>query len=224
MNAKGGAFGFSRKEIIWFAVIFLTSLSMIIFCASRLLHKYYNHSENTRNTITQYSNDVWNLQEIGIFSVNMQRSSLNLIIYASNKQEIENVKSSILVNKDSLLNKLNLLDKHQSLDSGTIQKIKSAANHYLQCNDVFKKLAIDSLKLKEAADYNISEMRPALRVLSDLSRQTSKSITSSIQTLTQSKFNVFSLYEFWILLLLALPYLYFFYRFLHLFIKVLLWN
>ncbi len=221
---KGGAFGFSRKEIIWFAVILFTSLALLIFCFSRIVSKYYNYSEDAHAKIKTYSADLWDLQEISLFSVNMQRSSLNLIIYSGNKKEFENVQASILKNRDSLINTLSLLEKQQSLEPLARKKITDAGNLYLLVNTEFRKIAVDSVKKNTAADFNVNTMRPALRTLSDLIRETGKSITGEIQKITVSRLHIFSLYEFWILLVVLLPYVYFFYRFLALFIKILFWD
>ncbi|HXB40995.1 MAG TPA: hypothetical protein VNZ49_10670 [Bacteroidia bacterium] len=221
---KGGAFGFSRKEIIWFAVILFTSLSLLIFCITSMVSKYYHYSESAHTKIHNYSGDLWNLQEISLFSVSMQRSSVNLITYSGNKKELENVQVSIIKNRDSLIAKLTQIKQQNRMEPIVLKKIVDAGNAYLVVNSAFRQMTADSVQKIKAADFNISSMRPTLHNLSDLTRATSKSITREIQKITHSRLNVFSLWEFWVLLIVLLPYLYFFCRFVSLFIKILLWD
>jgi hypothetical protein len=221
---KRGAFGFSRKEIIWFAVILFTSLSLLIFCGTRIVNKYFNYSDSAHTEINHYSDDLWNLQEISLFSVNIQRSSVNLITYSGNKEELENMRVSIIKNRDSLRAKLTQIKQQNRMEPVVLKKIVDAGNTYLAVNSTFRQMAVDSVQKIKAADFNVSSMRPSLRNLSDLTRATSKSITQEIQKITTSRLNVFSLWEFWVLLVVLLPYLYFFCRFVSLFIKILLWD
>lgn len=223
---KGGAFGFSKKEIIWFAIIFLTSLTVLIFCATRIVSRYYNHSEGVHTRIKGYSTDLWNLQEMTMAAVNTQRSSLNLLIYISTKNntELVNVNKSVDNGRDSLQLELKQLDNYESLSREICKKIRDAGSEYLRLNKEFRLMAVDSAGAVRAADFNISTMRPALRKLTDLTRETGKEVTGNIHKITEDRVDVFSMYEFWILLVVALPYLYFLYRFLHLFIKILIFD
>ncbi len=219
---KGSGLGFTRRGIIRFAVVFFASLALLIFCVTRMVSKYYNYSENAHMKIKDYTDDLWHLQEVNLFAVNTQRSSLNLLIYSGNKAEMGSVQNSIDRNRDSLNNELFRLGKYKALQEDLCKRIQKAGSEYLAANTEFGLLATDSVKSGLAADFNSNKMRPALRKLTDLIRETGKAVTIEIQKTAEGRLNLFSMFEFWGLLLVAIPYLYFIYRFLHLFIKIVI--
>jgi hypothetical protein len=221
---KGGIFGFSRREVLGFALFFILSLSLMTFSIIRLISKYYNHQTNTYSQIQKHSHNLWNLQDITLYSVNIQRGSLNLIIYTNNSKEIETVKTSILKNRDRLRNKLIQLDHEDQLEKLLRLNIENAGNNYLNLNTRFLKIASDSVKKEALATYNVNVMRPALRKFTDLTRETGKIITRQIHHITESSVNIFYQFEFWLLILVLSPYFYFFFRFLYLVVKMILWD
>jgi hypothetical protein len=218
---KGGVFGFSRKEIIWFAVILLSSLAIIAFCVFRIVDRFYRQSEENGARIRKLSSEVLHLQEMSMHAVTIQRSSLNLIIYEGRKQELEQVLAGLAKNKDTLSKDMASLISRGILDLDVTEKITSNGKNYLVMNREFCEMVSDSLRRSGAADFNVEKMRPALRKLSDLIRSTSMDLTNEIHLSAEAKVNLLSLFEFWLLMLVLVPYVYLFYRFIRLFIKVL---
>ncbi len=221
---KGGIFGFSRKEVLGFTAFFIISLSLMTFSVIRLISKYYNHHSTTYSQIQKHSYDLWNLQDITLYAVNVQRGSLNLIIYANNSKELEKIKIGIQKNHDSLISKLNQLENEDQLEKSLRLNIKKAAYNYLALNAHFFKIANDSLKKEVPAAYNVNSMRPALRKFTDLTRETGKILAQQIQNKTEGGLNIFYQLEFWILVIALSPYFYFFFRFLYLVVKMILWD
>ena len=199
---KGGLFGFSRKEVL----------------------VYNNHNEKKYGQITRNSHTLVSLQDITQYATNIQRGSLNLIIYANNPAEIQSVKVSILVNRDSLRNKLNQLTQKDQIDSSLLFNIEEIGSKYLALNNQFLKLISDSVKTKTPESFNVDSMRPALRKFTDLTRQSGKTIANQTQEISNKKLNVFLQYEFWILAIVLIPYFYFLFRFLYLVIKMIIWD
>ena len=221
---KEGIFGFSRKEVLWFAGFFLFSIFLLAFCTIRLISKYYGHNTQSYSEIKKYSHDLWSLQDITLHAVNVQRGSLNLIIYTNNSKEIEIVKTNIQKNRDSLTIKLIQLDNEGQLEKPVRVQILKDGLNYLGLNSTFIRMVTDSLKIEASANYNVNIMRPALRKFTDLTRETGKQIAQQIQKTTDNGLNIFYQYEFWILVLVLMPYFYFFFRFLYLVIKMILWD
>ena len=221
---KDGIFGFSRKEVLWFTVFFLVTIIVMTFSVVRLISKYYNHNTESYSEIKKHSHSLWNLQDITLSAVNVQRGSLNLIIYYENSKEIEAVKASIQKNRDSLSSKLLQLDNEATLEKQLRSNIMKAGFAYLDLNTVFIKMVNDSVKKTTATDYNVNIMRPALRKFTDLTRETGKLISEKIQKITDGGPYIFHQYEFWLLAIVLLPYFYFFMRFLYLVIKMILWD
>lgn len=218
---KGGALGFSRKEIIFFTVILVSSLVIMTFCLFRVVKKFYTHSGENGARIRQLSAEVLRLQEMSMTSVSIQRSSLNLIIYAADRAEMKNINSLIDRNKTTLEKQLSDVVQRQVMPFDTCQKIAKTGLEYLLKNETFRKMLTDSLHAKEAADFNVSQMRPALRKLSDMITKSISALTTEVMNITNSTISIFALWESWLMLLISLPYLYFFYRFLRLFVKVM---
>ena len=221
---KGGIFGFSRNEVLWFTVFFIISLSLMTFSVIRLISKYYYHNSNTYSQIQKQSHDLWSLQDITLYAVNVQRGSLNLIIYANNSTELKNVKVGIQKNRDSLTAKLNQLERENQLEKTLRFHIEKAGRNYLDLNTNFLKIAENPLKKDSLSVYNVNVIRPVLRMFNDLTRQTGKLISQQIQKKTEKELNIFYQFEFWILLITLLPYLYFFCRFMYLVIKMIIWD
>lgn len=219
-----GFLGFSKKEVTWFALFFIFSLSLITFSAIRLIHKYYSHGVSSSSTIKKASNDLLHLQDIDHFSVNIQRSSLNLIIYSDNPKELDLVTANVLKNRDSLSGKLMKLTTDSLLHDSVRLQINAAGRAYLAVNETFLKLIKDSLKQELPETYNVNVMRPALRKFTDLIRQTAKNINMHIHQTTETRVNIFHQFELWILIAMLLPYIYFFFRFLALIVRMILWD
>jgi hypothetical protein len=221
---KQGIFGFSRKEVLWFAAFFIISVGSILFSVIRLISKYYNHSTEAAAEIKKGTHDLWNIQDLSHYAVNIQRGSLNLIIYAKNPKELEAVKTSILKNRDSLMMKFSKLESEDQLEKVRREQILNAGKDYLVTNTNFLKLIDDTLRKESPETFNVNVMRPTLRKFSDLIRETGKELSMEIQKTIEKGLNVFSLWEFWLLSIMILPYIYFFFRFLYLVIKMIVWD
>ncbi|HWY37168.1 MAG TPA: hypothetical protein VNY73_01320 [Bacteroidia bacterium] len=221
---KGGIFGFSRREVLWFATFFIISIGLVIFCGVKLISKYYNHSVNSSSRIKSSSHDLWTIQDMNLFAINIQRGSLNLIVYATNTKERETTKIHILRNRDSLSHKFAQMEAHNQLDTKTRTEIIESGRTYLRANSVFISLVTDATKKESPEEYNVRVMRPTLHKFTDLIHATGKALTRHIQQTTDSGLNIFHQYEFWILIIMLLPYIYFFFRFLYLVIKMIVWD
>ena len=221
---KGGIFGFSRKEVLWFTTFFIISVSLITFSVIRLISKYYNHSVNSATEIKKGSHDLSNIQDLDHFAVNIQRGSLNLIIYSENPEELENVRMAILKNRDSLSTKLAQLETDSLLDKSLRARVNEAGQNYLIVNQKFLKIISDTTRKELPENFNVNTMRPTLRKFTDLIRFTGKSLSLQIQQTTEKGLNIFHQYEFWLLAIMLMPYVYFFFRFLYLVIKMIIWD
>jgi hypothetical protein len=221
---KGGIFGFSRKEVLWFTTFFIISVSLITFSVVKLISKYYNYSSNSAAQIKKGSHDLSNIQDLDHYAVNIQRGSLNLIIYSKNPKELENVQTTILKNRDSLSTKLAQLETDSLLDSSLRDQVNNAGQNYLIVNQKFLKIISDSARKDLPENFNVNTMRPTLRKFTDLIRLTGKSLSLQIQQTTEKGLNIFHQYEFWMLAIMLMPYVYFFFRFLYLVIKMIVWD
>ncbi|MGZ3863106.1 MAG: hypothetical protein ACXVPN_04820 [Bacteroidia bacterium] len=219
---KNGLLGFTRKEILWFATFFIVSVSLMVVSTFRLIRKYYNYGIESSEFIKMNTRNLTSIQDLNLFAVNIQRGSLNLIIYKDNKTEIESVKATISRNKDSLNYKFNKFEKESLLDKAVSGKIVEYGRAYLEVNSNFLKLFDDSSNTLSPENYNVNTMRPTLRKFTDFVRQTSKDITLGIEKTSDKGLNLFSQLEFWILSFMLLPYFYFFFRFLYLVLKLIM--
>ncbi|MGZ3904402.1 MAG: hypothetical protein ACXVC6_11950 [Bacteroidia bacterium] len=219
---KNGLLGFTRREILWFATFFIISVSLMVISTYRLIRKYYNYSIESSEFIKKNTHNLWAIQDMSHFAVNIQRGSLNLIIYNNNPKELENVKSTIIKNVDSLNLKFVKFEKENLVDVDAAKNIVSYGRNYLEVNGKFVAHANDSIDGQSPEIYNVNVMRPTLRKFTDLIRQTSKDITLEIEKKSDSGLNLFSQAEFWILGFMLLPYFYFFFRFLYLVLKLIM--
>jgi len=169
---KRGMFGFTRKEVLWFTLLFVSSIILGVFSLARLISKYYHHSSTSKVEINNYSHYLWNIQEITLYAVNMQRSSLNMIIYSGDTVELKNVIANVQKNLDSLNLKLVQLEEENRLDKALLTNIVQAGHNYIKVNSIFLKIAALPEKKTQAANFNVETMRPALRKFNDFTRQT----------------------------------------------------
>lgn len=214
--------GFTRKEILWFATFFVISVSLMVVSTFRLIRKYYNYSIESSEFIKKNTHNLWAIQDMSHFAVNIQRGSLNLIIYNNNPKELETVRSTITKNTDSLNLKFNKFEEENLSDELVDKNIVQFGRNYLEVNGKFVAHANDSIDNQSPEMYNVNVMRPTLRKFTDLIRQTSKDITLEIEKRSDTGLRLFSQSEFWILSFMLLPYFYFFFRFLYLVLKMIL--
>jgi hypothetical protein len=216
-------FGFSRSEVMWFAFFFVSTIIIMAVSSVRLINKYYSNNKQATAEIKKYSSFLLGIHEIDHYAVTIQRGSLNLIIYSGDPAESKIILKHINVYRDSLSLELGKLLTEKN-EKETWNKLEKAGSSYLARNEDFLIIGSDSTKKEEAADYNVNVMRPTLRVFTDMVRSTGQRFTQRIKESTDREINIALQVEFWLLVLALLPYVYFFFRFLYLVIKMIVWD
>ena len=221
---KKEVLGLSRKELLIYAFLIAGTLALIIYSSIKLIHKYYTKDQVIYREIQNHSKDLVYLSDLSAYAVNIQRNSLNILVYRSNKSEVVDFVSKIKNNRDSLLNKLNNMSDEDITEKLEREKLFESGIKYLNLNAVFLKMLTDSASNDELSGYNSDKMRPAIRTFSDLNREFTQQITTRIKNTVSASVNILFQIEFWFLLIGLAPYLYFLYRILSIIVRMVFWE
>lgn len=217
-------FGLTRKELMIAAFFVASSLALIIYSAAKLIHNHYTNNNLIQAEIQNQSKCLAYLNDLNTFTLNTQRSSVNVLVYRSNIKEVTNFKKNIVNNRDSLQLKLVRIDNNNFTLPTKKTELLNAGLNYLNINNVFLKMLNDSVSTDNLSTYNLEKMRPAVRIFTDLIRKNSKIVVEKIQFSNNNRMSIFNQLEFWLLLIGLAPYLYFFYRIIALIMRMILWE
>lgn len=217
-------FGLTRKELIIAAFFVATSFSLIIYSSLKLIHNHYTNNNIVQTEIQNQSKCLAYLNDLNTFTLNTQRSSVNVLVYRNNFKEVTNFKKSIENNRDSILLKLNRIDNTNFTLPDKKNELINTGMAYLNVNVGFLKLLNDSANTEALSNYNLEKMRPAVRLFIDLIRKSSKTVVEKIQNVNNTRISIFNQLEFWLLLIGLAPYIYFFYRIIALIMRMILWE
>ena len=217
-------FGLTRKELLFFALFVAISLLLIIFSSIKLIHKYYKKDQVIFTEIQNNSKDIAYLNELNTYALNIQRNSLNILVYIKNTKEVTDFKKTISINRDSLLIKLNRTsDKNLTFQYNKPEILESGLR-YLDVNRKFIKMLTDSLSVDELSAYNLEKMRPSIRIFTDLIRKNVKVLVENIQHANDHPITLYKQTAFWLLLIGLMPYFYFLYRIIKLVVRMIFWE
>lgn len=222
--SKKTVFGLTRRELFFSTIFFLSTSTLIIFSTIRLVNNHYNQNRKVILEIQEYSKNISYLNEISVLALNTQRSTLNLLIYKNNFNEIADLKAKIIKNRDSLTIELNKIESLTTVEEAEKSLILKSGLNYLSKNASFLRKLNDSLDHISLSNYNLDSMRPVLRSFSNLNNKSKLAISEKIKTITNDEISIFYQIEFWLLLIGLTPYLYFFYRIISLIIKLFYWE
>jgi hypothetical protein len=217
-------FGLTKKELIIAGFFVASSLALIIYSSIKLIHNHYQSNNLTYSEIHNQSTCLTYLNDLNTFTLNTQRNSVNLLVYKSNVAEVSTLKKSIEKNRDSLLFKLNHIDNNNFNSPNERTDLLNAGLNYLSINNIFLTKFTANTNVDSLSIYNLEKMRPAVRLFTDLIRRSSAIVVRKIQDTNNSRTNVFSQLEFWLLLIGLAPYIYFFYRIIALIARMILWE
>jgi hypothetical protein len=221
---KKEVFGFSRKELFVFALIITGTLLLIIYSSIKLIHNSHKREKLMYLQIQNYSKDIAYLNDLSVFAVNVQRNSLNILLYSTNPQEVLELKDRIKKNRDSLSLKLNKIKDENVLEVQERTKIFKSGLNYLNINTSFLQMINDSINNDKLTAYNLKEMRPCIRDFSDLNRKNMQVLTEKIKHITNKPISAFAQLEFWLLLVGLTPYLYFLIRIIAIIARMIFWE
>ena len=216
--------GLTRKELLVYAFCIMSSLVLVIYSSGRLIHKYYTRDKIMYTEIQNHSKDLAYLNDLGVYSMNMQRNSLNILVYKSNPSQVLEFLSIIKKNRDSLSYKLDKIKEEDIVDRNEREQISKSGVEYLKRNAFFMQMLIDSATNDELSSYNTNKMRPAIREFSDLNRKCTQDVTQKIKNIASNSANIFYQLEFWLLLIGLSPYFYFTFRVLAIIFRMVVWE
>ena len=217
-------FGLTRQELLIAAFFVASSLTLIIYSSVKLIHNHYTNNNSIQNEIHNQSKYLAYLNDLNTFTLNTQRSSVNVLVYRSNLKEVDNFKKSIANNRDSLQLKLARIDTNNFTLSGKKNELLYAGLNYINVNNIYLKMLNDSVSTENLSTYNLEKMRPAVRAFTDLIRKNSKIVVEKIQYTNNNRISIFNQLEFWLLLIGLAPYIYFLYRIIALIMRMILWE
>ena len=217
-------FGLTRQELLIAAFFVASSLTLIIYSSVKLIHNHYTNNNSIQNEIHNQSKYLAYLNDLNTFTLNTQRSSVNVLVYRSNLKEVDNFKKSIANNRDSLQLKLARIDTNNFILSGKKNDLLNAGLNYINVNNIYVKMLNDSVSTENLSTYNLEKMRPAVRAFTDLIRKNSKIVVEKIQYTNNNRISIFNQLEFWLLLIGLAPYIYFLYRIIALIMRMILWE
>jgi hypothetical protein len=221
---KKEVFGLTKQELLIAAFFVASSLTLIIYSSVKLIHNHYTNNNSIQNEIHNQSKCLAYLNDLNTYALNVQRSSVNVLVYRSNLKEVDNFKKSIANNRDSLQLKLARIDTNNFTLPGKKNDLLNAGLNYLNVNSVFLKMLNDSVSTDNLSTYNLEKMRPAVRTFTDLIRKKSKIVVEKIQYTNNNRISIFNQLEFWLLLIGLAPYIYFLYRIIVLIMRMILWE
>lgn len=217
-------FGLTRKELLIAALFVAFSLTLIVYSSVKLIKNHYSNSSKIQSEIHNQTKCLAYLNDLNTFTLNTQRSSVNVLVYRANLKEASNFKKSIENNRDSLILRLDRIDNvGLTLPDNKTELLKAGLN-YLSINATFLKMLNDSSSTDNLSTFNLEKMRPAVRFFIDLIRKNSKAVVENMQLSNNSHISIFSQLEFWLLIIGLAPYIYFFYRIIALIIRMILWE
>lgn len=221
---KKKLFGLTRKELLIIIIVVSTSFMLIIYSSLKLIHTTTTNDNTKYNEIHSQSKYLAYLNDLNSFTLNIQRNSLNLLVYKSNLKEVLNLKKTIEKNRDSLILNLKGVDSVNFISVNEKTDLTQACSNYLNINATFLKMFSDSISLINLNEYNLQKMRPTVQLLVDLIRKNSTNAVKKIQSTNNNRLSFFDRIEFWLLLVGLAPYLYFSFRIMTLIIRMILWE
>ncbi|HKC66768.1 MAG TPA: hypothetical protein VKG26_00925, partial [Bacteroidia bacterium] len=138
-------FGLTRKELLVAAIFVAISLILIVYSSLKLIHNYYTNGNATQTKIHNQTKCLTFLNDLNTFTLNTQRSSVNILVYRNNLTEVTNFKKNIENNRDSLALRLSKIDSINFLilqDKKT--ELLTVGSNYLNINATFLKMLNDS--------------------------------------------------------------------------------
>ena len=217
-------FGFTLKELRLTALFVVSSLTLIVYSSVKLIRNHNTNNHTVQTEIHNQSKCLAYLNNLNEYTLNTQRSSVNMLVYRSNLKEITNFKNSIAINRDGLLLNLNRIDSIKFTLPSEKKELLLVGLNYLNINAVFIKMFTNNINIDSLSIYNLQKMRPAVRLLIDSIRKSSKIEVEKIQGANNNSNSIFSQLAFWLLLIGLAPYIYFLYRILVLIIRMIIWE
>ncbi len=221
---KKEVLGLSRKELFIYTFIVFVTLTLIVYSTISLIHKYYTKDQTIYKEIHAHSKDIAYLNDINTYALNVQRNSLNMLVYKANPKEIEELKLILSENRDSLISKLNKINNDDFIVHFKKSEILETGLKYYSINTAYLKIFNDSINSDKLSAYNLEKMRPAIRVFTDLIRKNVTLLIEKIQNVNNIHINLFKQIEFWLLLIALMPYLYFLYRVVLIILRMIRWE